>query len=543
LSEQKRDYLLLLDTHPEHHYALRRTDAIIRALKGRGNSKLLDIYECIKPADREIFHSGGVREKQNYLANRNLLKFNEQLLEIIERYKFDILIMLTICDYRLYLLPDTLKKLREQEKFVVGVLGDEDIPENFDEYCFWLPLFDRVVPYTTEETRRFNEIHPNAIQMLESADMISSGLEEDIPWKYSGDCIFLGAPNPVRVATVEKLLDNGINIHVYGNKRWLKHKKVREVYQGFPSNADYDRVLTGYTILMGFMEDSSGLVHINAKLFDAARSNMFVIMSYYPPFVHDYGLVEGEDIVMYRSPSDLVDKINYYLYRPIEREQIANNLARKIKNGFDYGDLYAKLFDQLEAAQATCIDKAIDKNILTFVVPYEARESIQIPGSNVIYVSKKTTDPDGGIIRYCEFLQRYNELITSDYVIFARPGVRYQESIIGYMSFLIKHYDFNRAVFQTHTENRALFKLPFLYDSASVIWTKDEFRKVFKQVYRSKTGLVLDWKHNRTIQVQLFFNYIERSIAYSFIFDTVFNYIQLVSKLINKLKSYFRKLI
>lgn len=517
-------FLLLMDVHPEHHYSLRRISAIERALKGKYDYKILSNLPFLDDAEREQYHALRGHQRAEFFARRDLRAINRSFMEALLQHSFDILVLFTIHEYKHYLLPDTLQELRQMGKFVVGVFGDEETPSNFHDYRFWLPLFDRVVAYTADAVRKLNRIHDNVLHLPESVDMHDAQKVMVDETSSAGDCVFIGGANRVRKTIVEHLIKNKIDISIYGNRQWFRYRKIRSAYKGFVPNKEYDRVMASYGISIGMMEDGNGLVHCNAKLFDAARNGMFVITTYYRPFIDDYGLTEGQDIVMYRSHQDLVEKVQYYLAHPEERYLIAENLQRIIREKFDYDNLYRALFDQLvESCEQAHISIDALGQPITYVVPYSGKQTFQTLNNDpVIYISKNISKPSEDIYSYRDFKSQFQHIVPTDYLVITHPSVKYLSSINQYVQFLEKNFNFERVVFRSYSSDRAYFKLNRLFDVPSIIWKKKNMGKVVLAA-KPHQRILWDWsKTYKTLQIPLYFNYVPRNRKYDFIFGYLY---------------------
>ena len=74
---------------------------------------------------------------------------------------------------------------------------------------------------------------------------------------------------------------------------------------------------------------------IPLRVFDILSCGGFCMTNYQPEIAEYF--VDGEDIVMYSSMEDLVEKVAYYLEHDEEREQIARNGYEKLKRNHDLG--------------------------------------------------------------------------------------------------------------------------------------------------------------------------------------------------------------
>lgn len=82
---------------------------------------------------------------------------------------------------------------------------------------------------------------------------------------------------------------------------------------------------------------------IPLRVIDILGSHGFLLTNYQPEFT-DY-FINGEDLVWYESPEDMMDKIYYFLSHDSEREHIAHNGNLKAQKYFAYEKLLPKIFD------------------------------------------------------------------------------------------------------------------------------------------------------------------------------------------------------
>ncbi|MGN0436806.1 MAG: DUF3880 domain-containing protein, partial [Wujia sp.] len=76
---------------------------------------------------------------------------------------------------------------------------------------------------------------------------------------------------------------------------------------------------------------------LSQRIFDVMGCGGFLITNYQPEVLDLF--VPDEEIVMYESLEDLIDKIGYYLIHEEERNRIAVNGYRKVKENFTYDKL------------------------------------------------------------------------------------------------------------------------------------------------------------------------------------------------------------
>lgn len=141
-----------------------------------------------------------------------------------------------------------------------------------------------------------------------------------------------------RMNILTKLSEN-FDVHWFGatdyklgdvnNHKWVDYDT--EMYQVF-RQSKINLNITLRTIKEG----------ISLRVFDVLAAGGFLLTSY-QEILNEY-FTDGEDIVMYKDIEDLKFKIKYYLEHEEERKQIAQNGSRKVKELFDYKNLFEEIF-------------------------------------------------------------------------------------------------------------------------------------------------------------------------------------------------------
>lgn len=82
---------------------------------------------------------------------------------------------------------------------------------------------------------------------------------------------------------------------------------------------------------------------ISLRVFDVLGCGGFLITNYQPEIAELF--VDGEDLVMYTDMDDLLQKIDYYLNHPEERQRIAKNGQKKVLSKHTYKDKLAQIIE------------------------------------------------------------------------------------------------------------------------------------------------------------------------------------------------------
>lgn len=339
-------FLVACDLLPTNPWKRDRLPAIEKALDGYNHS-FVDIYEFDSRDEAYEIHK--IRG-DSYFPGTDLEEINRKFYERVSSYEFDVLILGTVDNYGWFLFPETVEKLRSTGAYVVGILGDDEWTAQNNR--LYIPVFDKVIAYVQGCVDYYNSIKSDCCYHLPNScffpernfSVLQMGEDEK-----QHDVTMMGAPFGIRPKLVQALHNAGVNVSLFGSPKWLEYAELSTHYGGYLPNEQVDEVIRSSKIFLAFLEDHlTGALHMNTKIWDAVRNGQMCITTRYSPLTEDYGFVENEDIVMYDSPEDLVEKVRYYLDHPIERLRIAENLFNKVKEHFDYEELYRNLFQRLE---------------------------------------------------------------------------------------------------------------------------------------------------------------------------------------------------
>lgn len=342
--------LLACDTLPENPWSRDRLPAIRAALAGRRH-EIVDIYDFGSTAGAHRLHRTKARD---YFHSHRIAGLNRRFRDRVLASACRIVVLATADNYSHFLLPGTLRELRDAGCFTVGILGDDEF--TFDRNWPYVFLFDRVVAYVKPMVDRYNALRPGGCLYLPNschfAETDFAALQVPEEGKRHDVALF-GSSFPARRKLVEQLAAAGVPLSLFGGRGWLETPRLQPYYRGFLASEDFDRTVRASRIVLAPLEDHlTGALHMNTKIWEAVRNGQMCVTSRYAPLVENYGLIEDEDIVFYDTAEDLAAKLLHYLARPDERRRMAERLFRKIRARFAYLDLYRGLFAELERTAA-----------------------------------------------------------------------------------------------------------------------------------------------------------------------------------------------
>lgn len=152
--------------------------------------------------------------------------------------------------------------------------------------------------------------------------------------KYTFDIGFIGVWEKERCDSIKYLVDNGLNVSVYGDKEWNGLKNYASNLKVYPSlkNDEYPKALSAFKISLCFLrkinydQQTSRTMEIPAcgSFMLAERTNEHMGL-----------FVEGKEAEFFSDDQELLEKCKYYLLNENERIKIAENgLKRCRESGY-----------------------------------------------------------------------------------------------------------------------------------------------------------------------------------------------------------------
>ena len=151
--------------------------------------------------------------------------------------------------------------------------------------------------------------------------------KETIEVQFIHDVVFIGHfENDGRDKIFEYLLDNGINLKIYGPE-WNKHvNQFGKLKSLLPTQAlnglDYNKVISGSKITICILSKLNRDTYTR-RCFEIPAIKGFMLAEYTEDLANLFK--EDEQVVFFRNKEELLQKIKYYLENETERLVIANN--------------------------------------------------------------------------------------------------------------------------------------------------------------------------------------------------------------------------
>jgi spore maturation protein CgeB len=246
----------------------------------------------------------------------------KRLKEILEENKIE----LTISTHD-FLYPDEVDLIKEKSKAPIVMWFPDAIGysskslfmiSNYDNIFFQDPYIVHILKNQYNKKNIFYlpeccnpKFHKQVVLVSEDYD------------KYSCDISTYGSPHNYRSFFFNQLSDLDYKIKIWGNQSpiWLKSEKIKLLYKGeYLVNEEKAKAVLLSKINLNTLVPS-GIYGLNARTFEIAGIGGFQMIHWRPGLADLFE--DGKELVSFNNFDEVVEKINYYLDRPEEREIIA----------------------------------------------------------------------------------------------------------------------------------------------------------------------------------------------------------------------------
>ena len=271
------------------------------------------------------------------------------LLEIVNDFKPDMVFSINGNSYYEFVNEEVLKYFKKND--ITTVTWYMDTVKRFEHIEQNIKLFDRVlvfepndVPYIREKYERDAQYLPIGV----SEELYCQG-KDDVKKLY--DVSFVGNPSDKRLELLDRVAEYCVNNNkkmiVYGhywhNKHWWQEKFAKKKFaKQHPYLVDFihNGFISGDKVANLYQQSKVCLnIHIalhkgvNPRTFEVMGNGNFELCDYRED-AKNLGLISGENIVLYDSFDECVEKLDYYLNNYDVREKIAKSAADFVRNKY-----------------------------------------------------------------------------------------------------------------------------------------------------------------------------------------------------------------
>ena len=291
-------------------------------------------------------------------------EMNKLLLEAVEKEKPDMVFTILYADE---FLPATLRKIRDDHGRSIAWMCDDKWRWNDfgGKIC---KNFNYTVTTDPDSIWKYESIGYKGAILSQWA--CSPQIHKKLDIKKDIDVSFIGLANPWRRYVIKFLAKKGINVecfgHGWGNGR-VDQKKMIEIFNRSKINLNLSnasksdfRYLTHVNLQLDkektwkqniynifgpqidFLLSKKNKEDMKARFFEVTGCSGF-LLSYNVDHLDKYFEI-GEEIVCYKSPDDLAEKIKYFLENEKERDEIAEKGYKRAHRDHTYAKRFQFLF-------------------------------------------------------------------------------------------------------------------------------------------------------------------------------------------------------
>ncbi|MDO8460077.1 MAG: glycosyltransferase [Nanoarchaeota archaeon] len=360
-------------------------------------------------------------DPQEVTYNYGKKEMNESFLKVIKKERPDYIFLWLIYD-EFYI--DTLLRIREVSPLskVINFFGDDDtLFYNYSRY--YAPLFDASLIFQRNFFPEYKKEGITSVFITMGVDLESYG---DLKIEKKYDVSFIGTPKSDRYEMIKYLINNGINVKVFGFG-WEVYPDLAKYYGGKLSNEDFVRVINQSKINICLTKNYQDKPHYKGRIIEISACKSFALNEYFDGYSKIYK--ESKEIVMFKDKEDLLNKVKYYLRNEKEREKIAEMAYKETLSNLSLEVQFINLFKKLFSKKAKKLDKTFfeeNKRVL-----YLTKESLHLNYhdikkalKNFDYVS--FTDKNSEQLKYKEHFQIYSleksgkDISICDYYIYEK---------------------------------------------------------------------------------------------------------------------------
>lgn len=227
--------------------------------------------------------------------------------------------------------PDPLLTFDLQQMFV----------EEYDVYFTKDPYIKRFMESNLKlNVKLYNEAFNSRVHIKPNADKLEYEKDFDI------DVMIYGSMYPYRNKMLRKLVDNDIDLTLFGNTNIpFFDESLRRYYSGYYITGESkSKILYGAKIVFNNLHFAE-IESVNNRFFETNGSGAFQL-SDYRPILKDLLPIDPE-LVSFCSIDEAVEKIKYYLKHPEERITIAHKIYDHFICNYTYDHLTKYILESI----------------------------------------------------------------------------------------------------------------------------------------------------------------------------------------------------
>lgn len=287
----------------------------------------------------------GIQNK--FIFGPQIIALNKELLQEVSSFKPDALFIYN----GTHILKRTLCKIKKQRPNTILVQYSNDNPLSQNaSYLLWRHLirsisyYDLHFVYRHQNLVDFKEAGAKVVKLLRSYYIPDKDYRVELTpedSRFQSDVVFAGHyEDDFRVEYLEEICKLGIKLNLFGGGWQRALKKIdafsplRKFYPIEPVvGEDYRKALSGAKIALCFLSKLNEDTYTRRN-FEIPATKTFMLSEYTEDLASLFE--EGHEAEFFRTKSELIEKVKYYLKHDSERKAIAQRgYERLVKDGHD----------------------------------------------------------------------------------------------------------------------------------------------------------------------------------------------------------------
>jgi spore maturation protein CgeB len=323
-----------------------------------------DVIECprYQPSTvSRIFHRldhNGILGVKSKIKAYRFHAFNSLLVNLAKSEKVDLFFGMSGGGYH----PDTIEKIKKLGITTITYVADNPCDPRRDKYYAMSLKYYDIILYADEIWMKIlNKLAVNStkIKFLGGYDPKVffpekiEGLNDTLIEKLSHDIVFTGgsykesAEGSYRAGILGQLVEDKYDVKIWGDRGWLYRTQF---YPSLSNRINTNRL--PYNELRYLFQLSKVYLNMPSpqiftsfqpRVFEIAASKGFQIIDHSDELEDIF----GDSYVSFKDYNDLKDKLDYFLKRDDERNEIAEKMYRLVINGFTWSNQLRMMLKQI----------------------------------------------------------------------------------------------------------------------------------------------------------------------------------------------------
>jgi len=299
------------------------------------SAKSISFDICFYQPLQKIFTRVVLYDYLKQMVEVGIKEVNKEIIEIVRKEHPKYVLWLAFGEYY-EIQESTFDVIRQEGVKIVGWFFDDGVRFNYYSK-WWIPHLDYFITDDLEAVPKYKRLGSYAVHAIATGNSVErdwSSVEE----KY--DVSFVGSLRADREQYLEILKNKGILVNLFGMavERFVSYEEMIDIFGTSKINLNFSKTYQ-------YMKFG-----IKARIFEVCLAGGFLLTEYVPGIERFFEI--NKEIVCFRNPEEMVDKITYYLSHDEERRAIAQDGWRKAINEYTAFHMISRVFKDIEEHSA-----------------------------------------------------------------------------------------------------------------------------------------------------------------------------------------------